>query len=220
MTVLTAEDRVVRTGQPPRPDRIIEIVAVLLLGMTTIGTAWCGFQAVQWSGESADLAREASTGQVQAAREFGLATQEIAYDSVITAQYAQAVSEDNTELRDFYRASLVRRGFLPTLEKWSAEVAAGRTPTPLADDTDYLDQQLSTYRGTIAAAEQSSQRSAEAGATASAYVSVTILLAAALFFAGVVSSFRYWAARALLLAAALATLGVAAARLAGLPVLF
>ena len=51
-------------------------------------------------------------------------------------------------------------------------------------------------------------------------MSVTILLAVAMFFSGVVSTFRYRAARVLLLAASLATLGVAASRLASLPVLF
>jgi hypothetical protein len=50
-------------------------------------------------------------------------------------------------------------------------------------------------------------------------VSVTILLAAALFFSGVTSSFSYRPARALLLAAALATLAFAASRMASLPVL-
>ena len=72
----------------------------------------------------------------------------------------------------------------------------------------------------MAASAEISRQSQEAGTTASAYVSVTILLAVALFFSGVVSTFRYRAARMLLLAASLATLGVAASRLASLPVLF
>ena len=66
----------------------------------------------------------------------------------------------------------------------------------------------------------SSRAATKAGTVASTYVSVTILLAAALFFSGVISSFKYRAARALLLAAALTALGVAASRLASLPVLF
>ena len=28
-----------------RVDRMIEVVAVALLGMTTVGSAWCGYQA-------------------------------------------------------------------------------------------------------------------------------------------------------------------------------
>ena len=46
----------------------------------------------------------------------------------------------------------------------------------------------------------------------------TILLAVALFFGGVTSSFRYKPARALLIVFALATIAVAASRLADLPI--
>lgn len=204
---------------PSRFEKIIEIVAVLLLGITTIGTAWCGYQAVQWSGASSDHAQAASDKHVEAARLFGLATQKVAYDSMITAQYAEAVSTGNIKLQEFYRSTLVRKDFLPILDAWQAEVKAGKAPTPLADDPDYVAAQLADYRKVVASAAEDARQSAAAGSTASAYVSVTILLAAALFFSGVISSFKYRAARALLLAAALATLAVAASRLASLPVL-
>ncbi|HEY5978449.1 MAG TPA: hypothetical protein VIT41_02335 [Microlunatus sp.] len=206
--------------QLPRADKLIELIAVLMLGLTTLGTAWCAYQATQWSGESADLGRQSAQQTVENARLFGLATQTIAYDSMTVAQYAQAVSDGNTRLREFYRQSVIRPDFLPTLNRWEAEVRAGRAPVPLGQDPAYLATQLGPYEKSVAASAESARQSQAAGATASAYVSVTILLAVALFFAGVVSSFRYQAARALLLAASLAMLGLAASRLASLPVLF
>jgi len=57
-----------------------------------------------------------------------------------------------------------------------------------------------------------------AGDTAHEYVINTILLAVALFFSGVLSSFRYRPARLLLVVAAIATVAVAAVNLADLPV--
>ena len=206
--------------QLPGADKLIELIAVLLLGLTTLGTAWCAYEATQWSGQSSDLGRQSAQQSVENARLFGLATQTIAYDSMTVAQYAQAVSDGNTRLRAFYRESVIRPDFLPTLNRWEAEVRAGRAPIPLGQDPEYLATQLAPYEKSVAASAEISRQSQEAGATASAYVSVTILLAVALFFAGVVSSFRYRAARILLLAASLATLGVAASRLASLPVLF
>lgn len=107
-------------GSSGRGERLIEIVAVLLLGLTTIGTAWCAFQATMWNGQSGQAAQAASTGHVEAAREFGLATQQIAYDSTMTAQYAQAVAAGDTRLQQFYRTTLVRPDFLPTLDAWQA----------------------------------------------------------------------------------------------------
>ena len=204
----------------PGADKLIELIAVLLLGLSTLGTAWCAYEATQWGGQSSDLGRQSAQQSVENARLFGLATQTIAYDSMTVAQYAQAVSDGNTRLRSFYRQSVIRPDFLPTLNRWEAEVRAGRSPVPLGQDPEYLATQLAPYEKSVAASAEISRQSQEAGTTASAYVSVTILLAVALFFAGVVSSFRYRAARVLLLAASLATLGVAASRLASLPVLF
>ena len=200
-------------------DRIIEIVAVILLGLSTVGTAWCAYQAAQWSASGSELARQSSDQQVESARLFGLATQKVAYDSVIVAQYAEAAANGNTRLVRFYRSSLVRPEFVPILDRWEADIRAGQAPTPLTDDPDYVATQLADYQKSVAASGQFARESQEAGDTASAYVSVTILLAVTLFFAGVTTQFKYRPARALLLAAALATLAVAASQLADLPVM-
>ena len=126
----------------------------------------------------------------------------MSYDSQIVAQYAEAKSAGNTRLLRFYRASLMRPDFLPTLDRWEAEVDAGRLPTGLTEDQAYVTAQLADYRAAVARASASTAASQEAGQSADAYVATTILLAAALFFAGVTSSFRYRPARVLLLLAA------------------
>lgn len=207
------------TDTLPRPERIIEIVAVILLGLATIGTAWCAFQATQWSGASTNLARQASSQQVENARLFGLATQTVAYDSAFVAQYAEAAAAGNTRLLSFYRSSLMRPEFKPVLDEWEAELNAGQTPTPLIDDGEYIAAQFADYQKGVEAAEQQSRESQVAGDNASGYVGVTILLAVTLFFIGVTTSFKFRPARVLLLAGALATLAFAASRLADLPAL-
>jgi len=209
----------VTTESAPGRDRILEIIAVLILGITTLGTAWCGFEASQWNGRNADLAREASDQHVEAARLFGVATQKIGYDATMVAQYAMAKSEGKENLLEFYRTTLIRPDFLPILDQWEAEIAAGQTPTPLLDDADYLTAQLADYQQVVATGEQLTSDSQEAGDIASKYVGMTILLAAALFFAGVTSSFKYRPAKVLLIAAALVTMAYAASRLSTLPVL-
>jgi len=200
-------------------DRLLEVIAVLLLGITTVGTAWCGYEASQWNGQQSDLARQSSDERVEAGRLFGLATQKVAYDSSIIAQYAIAAQAGNTALTDFYRKTLVRSDFLPVLDKWIAEVKAGGTPTNLTEDQDYLTAQFGDYRAATAKAEALSAESQQAGNTGDQYVVTTILLAVALFFAGVTSSFRYRPAQAFLLILAVGTVAVAASRLADLPIL-
>lgn len=201
-----------------RGDRIIEIVAVLLLGLATISTAWSAYESARWNEVSTQSSRAVADRQLEATRLFGLATQKITYDSTIIGQYAAARAQGNERLLSFYRQTLIRPDFRPFLVRWEAEVRAGRLPVPLSEDQDYLTPLFAEYNTAIAAATLNAQEAERAGQTATAYIATTILLAASLFFAGVISSFSYRSARALLLAAALVALGLAVSRLATLPV--
>ena len=202
-----------------RRERLIETVAVILLGVATVGSAFCGYEATQWNGEEARLVREASTGHVESNRLFGLATQIIAYDTNIVAQYAQAAAAKNEPLKEFYRKSLVRPAFLPILDQWEAQVVSGVLPTNLLEDQEYMDAQFAGYREVDAAATAATVASEEAGNNADEFVLTAIFLAVGLFFAGVTSSFRYPLARYTLLAAAALTVAYSATRLVDLPIL-
>ena len=203
----------------PLADRLLELVAVLLLGITTVGTAWCGFQATRWNGQSGDLTRVAAAQRIEGSRLFGLATQRITYDSVVVAKYAEASQQGNAELLQFYRQSVVRPHFLPVLDRWEAAAKAGEPNVGVFEDKDYLAEQFADYNKTVAAAEQAARESQEADEIAEAYVGTTILLAVALFFAGVTSSFLSRFARILLLIAATGAVAVAASRIATLPII-
>ena len=203
----------------PLTDRFLELIAVLLLGITTVGTAWCGFQATRWNGQSSDLSRVAATQRIEGSRLFGLATQRITYDSVVVAKYAEASQQGNAELLQFYRQSVVRPDFLPILDRWEAAAKAGKPNVGVFEDKDYLAEQFADYDKTVGAAEQAGRESQEADDIAEAYVGTTILLAVALFFAGVTSSFLSRFARILLLISATGAVAVAASRIATLPII-
>jgi hypothetical protein len=203
----------------PLADRFLELIVVLLLGITTVGTAWCGFQAARWNGQSGDLTGEASAQRVEGSRLFGLATQRITYDSMVVAKYAEASQQRNAELQQFYRRSVVRPAFLPFLDRWEAAAKAGKPTVGVFEDKDYLAEQFADYNKTVVAAEQAARESQKADEFQEAYVGTTILLAVALFFAGVTSSFRSRFARILLLIAATGSVAVAAARIATLPII-
>lgn len=199
-------------------DRAIEVLAVLLLGIATIGSAWCGYQATRWNSEEGDLGRSALDAQVEGARLFGLATQTVSYDTNMVAQYAQAVVAENDALIRFYRETLIRPGFLPVLDRWEEEIARGEAPTNLLADQEYLDEQLTNYRATVAGGEAAAIASQEAGENSEEYVLTTLLFASALFFAGVTTSFRVRFARLLMLAGATLLIAYCASRLVEFPV--
>jgi hypothetical protein len=203
----------------PADRRLLEVVAVALLAVATVGSAWCAYQASQWNGEESRLARSSSEERLEASRQFALATQTIAYDTDVIGMYAEALASDEPELAAFYRESLARPELLPILDRWRAEVQAGVSPGNLLDDDEYMATRLAGYEEASAAAEALSNESEEASRTADQYVLSTVLLAITLFFAGVTTSFRMRLVRILLLAAAGFTMAFAAARLADLGVL-
>ena len=194
------------------------MIAVILLGIATVSTAWSGYQASRWNQEQSDIAREASDLRIEANRQFGLATQTIVYDANLVTQYAKAVSDGDTHLQDFYKSTLFRADFLPVLERWQSAVRSGQTPPRLLEDRDYLDAQLAPYQETQAKAEAKDIESKDAGQNGDDYVLLTLLLAAALFFAGVTTSFKLELARLVLLGLSSVLLAYCISQIATLPV--
>lgn len=214
---MSSWDAVGMARAAPGADRLLEVVAVLLLGVATVGSAWCGYEASRWNGEQGDLTRQASDLDVESARLSGIATQRVAYDASVLSDYAQAVAGAQVELAGFYRTSLVRPDFLPLLEEWEAQVEAGQVPTNLFEDEEYLQEQFAESQAVAAESEAVTERSRTAGRTADAYVLTTIFFAIALFFAGVTSTFRSRTLRTVLLMGSALTVAVALGRVADLP---
>ncbi|MDQ7992273.1 MAG: hypothetical protein AAGC63_04230 [Propionicimonas sp.] len=199
-------------------DRLLEVVAVVLLGVATVGTAWCALQSSLWSGESDRVTASAASQRVEANRLFGVATQALSYDASMVSDYAQAVATGNEKLQLFYRQVLVRSGFRPFLDEWEKDVAEGKLPPNLLEDEEYVSGLMAPYQQKLAEADASSDRAQAAGRTSDLYVLTTVLLAVSLFFAGVTASFRSPTMRVLLLVGGLATLAVATGHLIDLPV--
>lgn len=199
-------------------NRVIEVATVLLLGLATVASAWSAFQVSQWNGVETDEARVSAAHRIQSSRDYGQATQIVAYDAAIVGQYAQAVTSDNENLQEFFKATLIRPGFLPELERWEAEIAAGGTPTNLLEDDDYLEALFAASTAEDELAAAASARSEDAGAKADDYIRLTLFFAAALFFAGVTASFSTPFTKIILLAAATCTLVFAGAQLISYPV--
>src|SRR5262245_45661956 len=199
-------------------NRVTEMIAVVLLGIATVGTAWCGYQSSRWNAEQQDLGREASDERVEANRQFGLGIQTVQYDANMVAQYAKAVSDGDERLQEFFRTTLFRPDFLPVLDRWQEAVERGESPPNLLTDQDYLQQQLSGFDEAQTKAAETDEKALEAGDNGDDYVLMTLMLATALFFAGVTTSFKMTAARLVLLAFASVGIAYALSRIATLPV--
>lgn len=198
-------------------DRFLEVVAVILLGVATVGTAWCGLQSSLWNGQQDDLNNELQEQRIEANRLFGAAAQAMSYDASTLAEYARAVRADDAKAQRFYLTVLMRPQFVPFVERWQKDVESGGQARNLLDDAEYVQ----TMRGPFEAADGKvtliSEQADASGKTADSYLLLTVVLASSLFFAGVTSSFRFPLVRLLLLSGSLACIGLAAARLVDLP---
>ena len=198
---------------------VLEMLAVLLLGIGSVATAWCGFQASHWMGEEAKQSRNAGIARTRESQLFGLGTQKFAYDATMTTQYAQAVSSGDVKVQKFLRDNLVRPEFLPVLDEWEARIAAGSPPGNLFDNTKYTNSLFVESRAAAAEGDAALALAEEASQNGDDYLLMTLLTATVLFFAGVTTSFSSRPARLALLSVAGIALALAASRLADLPVI-
>ena len=64
-----------RDPHPDRGEHVLELLAILLLGLTTLATAWSGYQAARWSGEQSQSFARASTMRIKSQAQSTLAGQ-------------------------------------------------------------------------------------------------------------------------------------------------
>lgn len=199
----------------------MEIVTVAILGVATVASAWCAFQSSRWNDTETSFARDATDLRVEQSRLYAQATQTVAYDSTIAAGYASALADKNEQLQEFFRQSLIRPGFMPVIERWEAQAGDGSSSvatTSLFEDEDYLTGLFGNANEVDAQVTEASGNADEASSNGQDYLLTTLFMASALFFAGVVSSFRAPTARIMLLMAATLLLALGAARIVDLPI--
>lgn len=114
---------------PHRHHAVRETITLVLLAVTAILTAWCGFESSKWGGEMSIAFSRASTARIEAARQQGIANNAQQQDLSIYAVYVQAEAENNDRL-----AAYVRTRFADEFEvAYDAWIAAGEpTRAPFA----------------------------------------------------------------------------------------
>src|SRR5205809_3854832 len=95
-----------------RRERILELGAVLLLSITTVATAWSGYQAARWSGEQSQHYAQASANRIKAQREATSAGQLRIDDLVLFNNWLNAHDAGDRKLAASYRRRF-RPEFVP-----------------------------------------------------------------------------------------------------------
>jgi len=208
-------DRSTRPRTPP----LFEPVALVLLSLATVGTAWCSFQAAAWGGVSqrtmnlsAAASRRAVAAELQS-YQFKLA------DVMMFSHFINARASSNETLARFYSDRF--RGEAKTaFEAWMATQPfenMNAPPHPFVTNF-YQPRLLEDARRAEDESEGLWQQAGEAGRTSRSYVLLTVVLASALFCGGTAAKFDALWIRRTVLGLGLGAFLFAAARLSLLPI--
>ena len=208
-----------RGGRPDRGERLLELGAVLLLAVTTLATAWSGYQAARWSGEQSQHYARASTMRIESQAQSTLAGQLRIDDLLLFNGWLDAREAGNPQLARIYRRRF-RAEFVPAFAAWIAQkpfTTRTAAPSPLYVPEYRLAQ-------TVRAARLDAQGDAlyREGTAAKAnddhYILSTVFFAAVLFFAGISLRIGWRPLRAIVLAIGAAMLLAGVGYVVTLPV--
>jgi hypothetical protein len=94
-----------------------EFVAVLLLSVTAILTAWSGFQSSKWGGAMSISFSQASSARIEAARLEGVGNRKQTIQVLLFTQWLQAYQTEDETLADFLQARFPEP-LATTFPKW------------------------------------------------------------------------------------------------------
>jgi hypothetical protein len=201
--------------EKPAAGHVRETIVLIVLSVTAVLTAWCGFESSKWSGEMSVAFSEASSSRIEAARQSGIANAGLQADLTIWGVYVQARAQGDTALATYVEKRFTDH-FLVAYRAWIAEgeptngpfkmeeyVPPGTTEAAAADqraDRRFADALVSNERGDN-------------------YALLTVLFALVLFFAAASTRLVRPNAQRILLGVAIIFLIAAMVILATFPIL-
>lgn len=163
----------------PRRRRLLDVSTVVLLAVTAVLTAWCGFEASKWGGEMSIAFSQASSARVQAASAQATAQAARQYDLTLYTEWVLAESEGRDDLADFVAARFTNE-FAVAFDAWEEGGRAEQGPLAMAEyvppgsrEAEMLTERADTM---FQEALRNNQRGDD-------YSLLTVLFALVLFFA-------------------------------------
>lgn len=173
----------------------LELIAVLLIGLAATATAWAAFQGGQYDGQMLTAFTEANLSLNDANAYFNEGTQEYVQDEMIFLRYVEAVEEDDLDLAEYLRDSIMSDRLVAAIEWWEKQGDAYDTPF-VDENPAYVVEAYKEGEALSAATDKSFEEGEDANKTGDTYNLITVLLAASLFVLGIATSFKVLPVRA------------------------
>jgi hypothetical protein len=164
----------------------VELFATILLAVAAVATAWSTYQSTQWRGEQALNASKATAARIESSEAATRAGQLTQIDIATFVQWTDAHVSGDAELAGFYRRRF-RPEFQPAFDAWIATEPFTNPDAPLTPFAmpDYRVSESVHSSELNAQGEMRANDAEQANERADNYVLAVVLLAAALFFAGI-----------------------------------
>lgn len=104
-----------------------ELVAVILLSLVAVLTAWCGFQSAKWGGDSSVAFSAASAARIEAADFDSQARDARSVDLAIYTQWILAGANDDPELAGYIQDRFSPQ-FAVAFDAWEADARQEQGP--------------------------------------------------------------------------------------------
>jgi hypothetical protein len=207
-------------GATMRSERVMELVATLLLALATLGIAWSGYQGARWSGKQAEEYSASNAARAHANRVATAGAQDRTQDLLNFNRWLEVTTDGNQQLADLYQRRF-RPEFLPAFQAW---LATDPLHNPDAESSPLREPQ---YR--VANLERSNElqkqgdihfeEARRATDHTDNYVLTTVFFATVLFFAGISMRFTWRSMRITVLVLGTLALLYAIFLVARLPIL-
>jgi len=207
-------------GGASRNERVMELVATLLLAIATLGIAWSGYQGARWSGKQAEEYSASNSARAHANRAATAASQDRTQDLLNFNRWLEVDTEGNQQLADLYQRRF-RPEFIPAFEAW---LASDPVDNPNAESSPLREPQyrLANLERSNELEDQGDKHFENARAATEHtdnYVLTTVFFATVLFFAGISMRFVWLRMRVAVLVLGTIFLAYAIVLVARLPIL-
>ena len=181
-------------------EKHFEIVAVVLLALAALATAWSGYQASLWDGMQSSSYTQASAARTDAAEKHTEANQYRLADLSVFENFIDASLGGDTELADFYRVRFSDE-FDRAYQAWIAlepqtNPDAPRSPMAMSAYQLLQEQEASDL---AARADAKFAEGEDANGYSDTYTASTLFFASALFFVAISERFEFRRVRVSLL---------------------
>lgn len=178
------------TPEPPEPpelpakprrsrwSEVREIIAVFLLSVTAILTAWCGFESSKWGGQMSIEFSQASGARIQSVNLASESRDARAVDLTIYAQWVNAVASGDQALADYLRERFTPE-FAVAFDDW--EGAGHGLKSPFAE-ASYVPVGTEESAAAAKLADAKFEAALASNQRGDNYSILTVLFAMVLFF--------------------------------------